>query len=112
MDHVPHEVLAIDWATLRPLRGRAFVEILPEFESELVLLDSPDRERYRGRVLKLGPPAEWPNGRQAEWGCAEGDEVFFVLSVWMDRMRCFPVAGVRGLVAVLAQEEVLGVRVQ
>jgi hypothetical protein len=109
-----HDEVAIPIDRIRPLRGRAFVEVLGEFrkDSRIIMPEAGPRDRtwYRGKVLALGQPArvnyvgpEWP------WLCKPGDEVVFVLAVWLDKMRITRFVGVRGDVAVLAQLEILGV---
>ena len=101
-----HDELSIPISKIRPLRARAFVEVLDEVVSPIIVIESNARDRkwYRGRVLALGLPS-----LEAPWLCAPGDEVIFVLAVWLDRMRITRFVGVRGEVAVLAQGEILGV---
>jgi len=112
---------------LRPLRGRALVEVLSEYTGLLVLPDlDPHAERekksHRGRVLALGPPAHaerswdgdrWVGGAPVPWDCRVGDEVQFVFAVWLDKMRRgrdWPESmGGNAELAVIAQEEILGV---
>jgi co-chaperonin GroES (HSP10) len=107
-----HDEVAIPIAKIRPLRGRAFVEVLKEIVSPIITIDSDPRERkwYRGKVLALGKPAcVGYGGPETPWCCAPGDEIVFVLAVWLDRMRITRFVGIKGEVAVLAQGEILAV---
>lgn len=110
MGHVSHSQVAIPIEKIRPLRGRAFVEVYGEIESIIIMPDSDPTERtwYRGRILALGKPAcVGHGGPEVPWSCGVGDEIVFVLFVWMDRMRITSFVGVRGKVAVIAQGEIL-----
>lgn len=103
-----HYELAIPISKIRPLRARAFVEVLSEVVSQTIIVpngDPRDRKWWRGRVLALGLPSI----EAMEWRCKVGDEVIFVLAVWLDKMRITRFVGVRGEVAVLAQAEILAV---
>lgn len=97
-----------------PRRGQAYVQVQEPKSDVLVLLAEDPREQksHRGKVLALGPPArltDHPDAPEVPWGVAVGDDVLFVLAVWMDRMRVLEFTGVRGHVAVVAQGEVLAV---
>ena len=99
-------------ARYRPMRGQAYIEMTEE-KSETIILPEANREdtkSHRGIVLALGPPArltDHPDSAQVPWGFDVGDEVIFVLAVWMDRMRILGMRGKR--VAVVAQGEICGV---
>jgi co-chaperonin GroES (HSP10) len=113
-----HDEVAIPIAKIRPLRGRVFVEVLDQVQPGLIIRPAMHsfathndhaRTWHRGRVLALGLPAyvTTPGTPEVPWGVGVGDEVFFVLAVWLDKMRITRFVGVRGEVAVLAQCEVL-----
>lgn len=94
----------------RPMRGQAYIEMVAEKSSLIVMPDANphDEKSNRGKVLALGPPArltDHPDSPMVPWDIAVGDEVVFVLAVWLDRMRILGMHGKR--VAVVAQGEVV-----
>jgi hypothetical protein len=99
---------------LRPLRGRAVVELLGETPSILHMPDADPRDVkwHRGKVLALGKPA-FVGGKSTSpempWGCQVGDEVIFHLFLWLDAMRTLVYPGAKGKCMVVGQVEVQAV---
>ncbi len=93
---------------MRPLRGRALVEVEPERPSSILWSPTAtgrkDRGAHFGRVLALGEPARDPSGVEQPWGCAVGDRVIYVYGVALERVRRF-----EGDLLVVAQEELQAV---
>lgn len=103
----------VDLPGYRPMRGQAYVRIIPERSSLIIHADAKpqDCKSYRGRVLALGKPArltDHPDAPEVPWDVQVGDEVLFSLFVWMDRMRVLSTD--EGKVVVVAQGEVLACR--
>ena len=100
--------------TYRPMRGQAYVELLDPVSSPIMLTGLNPREDkwHRGRVIALGEPAflgARPDSPEVPWDCQVGDEVIFVLAIWMDRMRILRMPGIKRKVAVVGQVEIMGV---
>lgn len=108
-----HESPARVVGKYRPMRGQAYV-LIDRIKSSLILMpdEDPREEKvHRGRVLALGPPAFLDSSGgspEVPWDVSVGDEVCFVLAVWLDRMRMLEMFGVKGTVCVVAQGEIVG----
>lgn len=96
----------------RPMRGQAYVLMLDPEPSPITLTGHNPREEkwHRGRILALGEPA-FLDSRQdspvVPWDVSEGDEVIFLLAVWLDKMRIMAWRGQDRNVAVVAQVEII-----
>ena len=104
-----------DVPSYHPQRGQAYVEMLPERESIIILPSgNPRREKWhRGRVLRLGEPSfldAYAYSPRVPWHIDVGDEVLFVLAAASDKMRKdVNVPGISVRVCVLAQSEIMAV---
>lgn len=110
MTHAGRSVVDLSVEQIRPLRGRAFVEMLDSILSATIVLPGEDpksRTIHRGRVLSLGAPCLSALDHEIPWLCEPGDEVYFVLSLWLDKMRRMRILGVKGEVWCVGQVEVL-----
>ena len=105
-----------DWSlngNYRPMRGRAFVEVIQQ-KSRIILgldVDPRDEISHRGRVLALGPPARLtddPASPEVPWDVEVGDEIVFVID-GVYRGRVIDWRNVRGQVCVVSQGEICGV---
>jgi co-chaperonin GroES (HSP10) len=99
---------------IQPLRGRALVQRHPEELGEYQLPSGiiipgtvgsdPRKFRiHRGKILALGKPAfEYEcKGIERPWDCNVGDEIYFVFSIALEKVRAFE------NMAFVAQEEIL-----
>ena len=98
----------------RPMRGQAYV-LMQHIETSPLIIhrgNPRDEKSHRGKVVALGPAArltEHPDSPIIPWGIEVGDDVHFVLAVWLDKMRVLEMLGVTGDVAVVSQAEILAV---
>jgi hypothetical protein len=97
----------------RPMRGQAYVMREKRAHGLIVVPDDPKKDSIHvGTVLDLGEPArltDQPSSPVVPWDLRVGDRVYFVMGVWLDKMRTLEFVGVKGDVVVLAQGEIVGV---
>lgn len=108
--------------SFRPLRGRVLIaksvhDAAKEerLRSGLIIPATAFNPRadksHRGRVLAMGPPARTKRGVEIQPDFRVGDEVLYVWALaGVEEMRTTSIAALHdGPIAVVAQEEVIGV---